>query len=74
MTGVVVSDLRVLAAATPADVYRQMLHLLRLAAPRLHGADPSSPFRLLLAVEAIQLALMWRVARQAFGMADYDRR
>ena len=61
-----VPSLRVLAA-TPPDVYRQMLHLLRLPAPRPHAPDPASPLpppRELSAVEAIQLALMWIVARR----------
>ena len=60
-----VPSLRVLAnIATSA--FKETLALVRIASTS--GGDP----RELSVVEAIQLALVWRVARQAYGMEDVD--
>ena len=59
-----VPSIRVLAL-TPADIYRQMLRQVRIP---VTGAAP----RELGSVEAIQLALMWRVSRQAYQLEDMD--
>ena len=56
---------RVLANIAPSAC-RETLSLVRIASTS--GGDP----RELSVVEAIQLALVWRVARQAFGMEDID--
>lgn len=48
------------------SAYREALALVRT--PSTTGGNP----RELSVVEAIQLALVWRVARQAFGMEDID--
>lgn len=58
-------NLRVLANMAHS-AFRETLALVRIAQPG--GADP----RELSVVEAIQLALVWRVARQAFGLADIN--
>ena len=59
-----VPSIRVLAL-TPADIFRQMLRQVRI--PVTGGAP-----RELGSVEAIQLALMWRVSRQAYQLEDLD--
>ena len=59
-----VASLRVLAA-TPADIFRSTLRLVRIP---VRSAEP----RELGSVECIQLALMWRVSRQAFQLPDVD--
>ena len=60
-----VPNRRVLANIAPS-ANRETLSLVRI--PSTTGGDP----RELSVVEAIQLALVWRVARQAFGMEDID--
>ena len=54
-----------LLAATPADIFRSTLRLVRIPT---RGGEP----RELGSVECIQLALMWRVSRQAYQLPDVD--
>ena len=61
-----VPSLRVLANNIATSAFKETLALVRIASTS--GGDP----RELSVVEAIQLALVWRVARQAYGMEDVD--
>ncbi|CAJ1364653.1 unnamed protein product [Effrenium voratum] len=66
-----VPNLRVLAIA-PMDVYKRMLEGVRIPVARPAGAAADPPPRELTAVEVIQMAVMWRVARLAFQLMDLD--
>ncbi|CAJ1365705.1 unnamed protein product [Effrenium voratum] len=66
-----VPNLRVLAMA-PMDVYKRMLEGVRIPVARPAGAAADPPPRELTAVEVIQMAVMWRVARLAFQLPDLD--
>lgn len=66
-----VTTLRLLAL-TPMDVYRTMLDRVRIPVTRPAGATTDPPPRAATAVEVIQLAVMWRVARLAFSLPDID--
>ena len=54
----------------PLATLREMPTRLRLPQPAVSGVE--QPPRSLTAVEIIQVAIMWRVARQAFGLPDID--
>lgn len=64
-----VPTLRILAC-TPAPLFKQMLETVRIPQAAVGGA--AQPPREPTAVESIQLALMWRVARLAFQLDDID--
>lgn len=62
-------SLRVMSLV-PLATLREMPARLRLPQPAVSGVE--QPARTLTAVEIIQVAIMWRVARQAFGLPDID--
>lgn len=64
-------ELRILAMM-PAEVMQKAIRDLRIVSgPPPSDGDPS-PTREPNATETIQLALVWRVARQVMGLADVD--
>ena len=66
-----VPSIRVLAL-TPVDVFRLMLERVRIPVTRAAGATVDPPPRECSAVEVIQLAVMWRIARLAYSLPDLD--
>jgi hypothetical protein len=65
-----VPNARVLSL-TPQDILAKAMKSLRIPPPAGTTAG-TVPDRELSAVEVIQLALLWRVARQAYGLPDVD--
>ena len=52
------------------DTMKRALRGVRIALVGTHGARAGD--RGLTSVEVIQMALMWRIARQLFGLDDVD--
>ncbi|CAK9112875.1 unnamed protein product [Durusdinium trenchii] len=58
-------------AFVPADTFRDMLARVRIPVRASGSGAPPAP-RECSAIELVQLAVMWRVARQAYGLPDWD--
>ena len=59
-------------ALVPSDVLKSMLERVRIPANRPAGVTVDPPPCNATAVEVIQLAVMWRVARLAYQLPDID--
>lgn len=64
-------DLRILAMM-PAEVLQKAIHDLRIPVGTAPTDGSPQPTREPNATEAIQMALVWRVARQVMGLPDVD--
>ena len=66
-----VPNLRIFASV-PVEVIRAVGQSVRIPLPLISGARPDPPDRALSAVEIIQVALMWRIARLAYQLPDVN--